>query len=106
MLDVTISWTAELFQHVVWLASQPIPTPSSSTEPPGADAFRTLLGWAVWGAFLCCVGGFIIIGARMGIQHKRGEGGNHMGSLVIVGFACVIIALAATIVTNISEVAK
>ncbi|QKW33523.1 hypothetical protein HUT06_05330 [Actinomadura sp. NAK00032] len=102
MLDAMISWTADLAHHVVALA--PVPKPDESTAPPGADKFQILLGWAKWGAFFCCVAGFMLVGARMGIQHKRGEGGGHIASLAIVSFACAIIGSAVLIVEKFAAV--
>jgi hypothetical protein len=93
MLDVTISWTTDLVHNVVG-ALGPIPKPNEGAEPPGMDKFQTLLGWARWGALFCCVAGFLIIGARMGIQHKRGEGGGHMGSLAIASAAVIVVTSA------------
>ncbi|GAA2399706.1 hypothetical protein GCM10010191_03520 [Actinomadura vinacea] len=108
MLDVMITWTTELVHHVAALApgdpspgGPTIPNPGQGAEPPFGNVVTTLLKWGMWGAFSLCVAGFIIIGARMGIQHKRGEGGGHMASLAITGFACALIATAYTIVTQI-----
>ena len=107
MLDAMISWTTDLAHHVVALGpddptpspgGQNIPHPDESTQPPGFDKFQTLLGWAKWGAIFCCVAGFLLVGARMAIQHKRGEGSGHVASLFIVGFACAVIASAVAIV--------
>ena len=101
MLDAMISWTADLAHHVVVLGPAPLPSPDESTKPPGFAVFQMLLGWAKWGAFFCCVAGFMLVGARMGIQHKRGEGGGHIASLAIVAFACAIIASSVLIVEKI-----
>lgn len=102
MLDVTITWTTHLLRHAAVLAGN-LPNPGQGTRPPFADKFETLLKWGAWGALFCCVGGFIIIGARMGIQHKRGEGGGHMGSMFIVGFGCLLIVSAGVIVSNLAS---
>jgi hypothetical protein len=103
MPDVVITWTADLLQHAAHLGPV-IPNPGNGEAPPfGAQATR-LLKWAMWGALFFCVGGFIIIGGRMGISHKRGEGGSHMGSMAIVGFACVLIVTAYSIVQQLVKV--
>ena len=101
MLDVTISWTADLIHQVIALPLADIPKPSEGENPPGFEEFQKLLGWAKWGALFCCVAGFMLVGARMGIQHKRGEAGGHMTSLFIVGFACVVIASSVLIVDQL-----
>lgn len=106
MLDVMITWTADLVQHVALLepdpAPNPVPNPGKGEEPPFGSAVETLLKWGMWGALFCCVGGFIVIGARMGIQHKRGEAGGHMGSMAVVGFATVLIMSAYAIVSQLA----
>lgn len=117
MLDVMIMWLAELPQSTAHLTREaaylslrtgmeianlgPIPDPGQGKEPPGAPKFETLLAWAKWGALFLCVAGFIIIGARMAIQHKRGEGGGHMASLAMVGAGCVLVASAVAFVDEI-----
>lgn len=106
MLDAMITWTTDLVHHSSLhdlALSAPTPTPSggggipqpeNGVRPPGAEKFETMLGWAKWGALFCCVAGFLVIGARMGYQHKRGEAGGHMGSLAIASAACIIVASA------------
>jgi hypothetical protein len=118
MLDAMITWATDLVHHAALhdlVLSAPTPTPSGGggggggipvpqdgVRPPGADEFQTLLGWVKWGALFCCVGGFLIIGARMGIQHKRGEGGGHMGSLAIASAACIVVASAVLFVQQLA----
>ncbi|KAB2385946.1 hypothetical protein [Actinomadura montaniterrae] len=104
MLDTVITRTAGLLR-TAYLAAPTIPNPGDGSEPPFGHQIETLLKWAMWGALFCCVAGFIIIGARMGIQHKKGEGGSHMGSLAIVGFGCVLIVTAYAIVSNLAGAA-
>ncbi|MCP9953570.1 hypothetical protein [Actinomadura madurae] len=100
MLDVMITWTGDLVHGVTYMG--PIPNPGEGEEPPFGQEIETLLKWGMWGALFCCVAGFIVIGARMGIQHKRGEAGGHMGSMAIVGFATVLIMTAYTIVERLA----
>lgn len=102
MLDATITWTAHLFDHAAALAKD-IPNPGQGEAPPFADKIEKLLGWAAWGGLLACVAGFVIIGARMGIQHRKGEGGSHLGSMFIVGFGCLLIVSAGLIVRNLAS---
>ncbi|WP_433461844.1 hypothetical protein [Spirillospora sp. CA-128828] len=103
MLDVTLPWAVDLLHHVA-LLDPAVPNPGDGKQPPGeiSDKIETLLKWGVWGALTCCVAGFIVIGARMGINHKRGEGGSHMGSMAIVGFATVLIVSAAALVRGLA----
>lgn len=100
MLDVMITWTSDLVQHVTFLA--PVPNPGEGSRPPFGSEVETLLKWGLWGALFCCVAGFLIIGARMGIQHKRGEAGGHMGSMAVVGFATVLVMSAHAIVNQLA----
>lgn len=104
MLDATLSLMADLIHHVSNL-QQPTgppsaPNPENGQAPPFANELTTLLKWALWMALAACVLGFIIIGARMGLNHSRGEAGGHLGSLGIVGFACIVIMGAYTFVTK------
>lgn len=121
MLDVMISQTAALAHHVSPLlphaaphdpppadpstnpGTNVVPNPGGSSEPPFKDALFKMVQWGMWGALLCCVVGFIIIGARMALQHKRGEGGGHVGSMAIVGFATVVIITAHQIVSQLAQ---
>jgi hypothetical protein len=101
MLDAMTTWTVALVHHLtnLVLAAPGIPDPDKGEAPPFAGPFMTVLKWGVYFALGAGVAGFIIIGGRMTIQHKRGEGGNHMGSLIIVGFGCIVIVSAAAIVS-------
>ncbi|WP_329519224.1 hypothetical protein [Spirillospora sp. NBC_01491] len=92
MLDVMTTRMVNLVYQVAYLASRAapgIPNPGQGEAPPFANSFLILLKWGVWGALFCGVGGFVIIGARMTIKHQKGEGGNHVQSMVIVGFGCI-----------------
>lgn len=113
MLDVMISQTAALAHHVSPLlphaapsgdpSGGPVPDPGGSEAPPFEHALMKMVQWGMWGALLCCVVGFIVIGARMALQHKRGEGGGHVGSMAIVGFATVVIITAHEIVSQLAQ---
>lgn len=104
MLDATLSWATDLVHHAADLAANiPNPGKGKGQAPPGVNGkVETLLKWGVWGALTCCVAGFIIIGARMAISHKRGEGGAHMMSMAIVGFAAVLIMSAYSLVNTLA----
>jgi hypothetical protein len=103
MLNAMTTWTVALVHHVtsLILAAPGIPDPGQGEEPPFAGPFVTVLKWGVYFALGAGVAGFVIIGGRMAIQHKRGEGGNHMSSLIIVGFGCIVIVSATAIVTGL-----
>lgn len=103
MLDAMISWTVGLFQYVEHFAgaaaaAADVPNPGEGEQPPFAKPVVTVLKWGMWGGLLCCVGGFIIVGGNMALKHKRGEGGGHVGSLVIVSGATIVVVTAYQIV--------
>ncbi|MBE1532868.1 hypothetical protein [Actinomadura algeriensis] len=125
MLDLAITWLADVFQHGTHLAhgaaslSLPdssgllfreddptspapiIPDPGQSVAPPGEYAISRMLSWGLWIALGACVAGFLIIGARMGLRHQRGEGGGHAASLALCGFGCIVVVTARVIVEEI-----
>ncbi|MEU9867716.1 hypothetical protein AB0C87_07675 [Actinomadura sp. NPDC048021] len=55
------------------------------TEP-----IQPLLRWMIWTALAACVLGFILVGGKMGVKHKRGEFGSHAADLRWVLLACVM----------------
>ena len=119
MLNVMIPWASDLLQHAAYPVhsaahlSHPradaadctttvptgIPDPGQGCAPPGADKLVRILQYVVWGALGSGVGGFALIGGRMAMNHRRGEGGGHLASLVIVGLGCVV-AVSGTVLVN------
>ncbi|MCP9970327.1 hypothetical protein LUX57_38345 [Actinomadura madurae] len=55
-----------------------------------AEPVGPVLGWLVWSALGGCVLGFIMVGGKMAIKHRRGEVGAHVTELGWVFLACVI----------------
>lgn len=106
MLDAMITWTSDLVHHSGLhdlIQADPTPTPSGGGRHPPARERGTAAGcgevrdharMGQMGCALLLRGGFLVIGARMGYQHKRGEAGGHMGSLAIASAACIIVASA------------
>jgi hypothetical protein len=112
VLDVMITWTTDMVRSAVHLPVldgeyvtnlAQVPEPGGPQRPPGDTEFLTLLQYAMWFALAACIAGLFVLGGRMAINHQRGEGGSHMGSLAIVGFGCVVIVTAQTIVSQIAE---
>jgi hypothetical protein len=120
MLNVMMPWASDLLQHAAYpvqsaahlshshidaaacgVPADPtgIPDPGHGCAPPGSGKLLLILKWAVWGALGSGVGGFAIIGGRMAMNHRRGEGGGHLASLVIVGLGCVV-AVSGTLLVN------
>ena len=71
-----------------------VPNPGNGEPPPGVGTkFEDILGWAKWIALGIAVLAFIVTGAKMGINQRRGEGGETLGTLgMISGGVCVIAA--------------
>ena len=80
-----------------------IDIPVTPTKPPENGKSGTLLGWAAWIAFACCVVGVIICGAKLAISHHRGGGGSEHGGAVLGTLAgCVLVGSASGIVGALS----
>ena len=67
-----------------------IPNPAPD-QPPGTGAIATVISWAKWIGYTLAGLGVIFIAVRMTIQHRRGEGGEHLGSLGWVVGAVILI---------------
>ena len=59
--------------------------------PPGSGKVLTVLGWVAWIIAAICIIAVMIVGARMALANRRGEGGEAaqslgwvMGGLIIV----------------------
>lgn len=76
--------------HVLLAAN--VPNPGGGEAPPGVgEKFQQIMGWAKWIALGVAVLAFIVAGAKMGINQRRGEGGEVLGTLgMISGGVCVI----------------
>ena len=74
-----------------------VPTPVAA-QPPGPEKVATLLGWGKWIGLAMCVAGLIVAGAMMAIQSRRGEGGEHVGTIGKVLAAVILIGAAGAIV--------
>lgn len=74
-----------------------VPTPVAA-QPPGTEKVATLLGWGKWIGLAMCVAGLIVAGAMMAIQSRRGEGGEHVGTIGKVLAAVIVIGAAGAIV--------
>jgi hypothetical protein len=59
---------------------------------------RLLLGFVSWIVTGLCVAGVLMVGGKMAISHRRGEGGEHAAGLAWVGGACILVGSAAAIV--------
>lgn len=79
------------------LAVLAVPDPDP-VQPPGTEGFTAVMGWAKWVALAVCVLGLFAAGALMAIQSRRGEGGEHVGKIVMALGGVVVISAAAALV--------
>jgi hypothetical protein len=80
-------------------AADPKLEPDSDWIPSAVtDKLNQLLGGVRVVVTVCCVAGVFIVAAKMAINHRRGEGGEHAMGLALVGVACVLAATAVNIV--------
>lgn len=82
-----------LAQSVLATVPEPI-----DGAPPGAEKFQEVMGWVKWVALGVAVIGIMIIGAKLAIESRRGEGGAHMGALGTAMAGVVVISAAASFV--------
>ena len=75
-----------------------IPDPGTGTEPPGAAAILTVLGWLAWAVFAACVAGVLIVGIKLALAFQRGEGGQAVGQLGWVLGGAILGSSAAAVV--------
>ncbi|MEU5993311.1 hypothetical protein ABZ806_30445 [Spirillospora sp. NPDC047418] len=108
MLEAMITWIADMAHHAAHLitpVTEPphIPNPGQGEKPPFADQFLLIFRYGVYFASGCGVAGYIIVGVRMTLQHRRGEGGGHMASVIIVTGGCIFIVFSYKIVTTVTS---
>lgn len=78
-----------------------IPDPSPE-QPPGTGGITTIISWAKWIAYAIAGIGIIFVAIRMAIQHRRGEGGEHLGSLGWVLGAVILVGGGIGIITTLA----
>jgi hypothetical protein len=73
--------------------------PGRGLAPPGAEGIITIVQWVAWTVLAVCVLGVLLVGARMALAHRRGEGAEHavglayvLGGAVLVGSASGLVA--------------
>lgn len=75
-----------------------VPNPGGGTAPPGSAKFTTIISWAAYVAVGVCVVGILVVGAKMALQHRQGQGGDHAASLGWVMAGCIVVGSASAIV--------
>lgn len=93
---VTIPLGGLLAGSPAWAAA---PTPVGA-QPPGTAGVLTILNWGFWLVSAVGVGGLLGVSGMMMLRHRRGEGGESMGSLgwVLGGF---VLATASGPIANV-----
>jgi hypothetical protein len=77
--------------------------PGKGEAPPGMEKFNKIIDWLAFVAYTVCVVGVILAAIGMVLEHRRGGGGGEaMGRLGSVMLACVLIGIAAKLVTAVS----
>jgi hypothetical protein len=73
--------------------------PGEGVAPPGAEGIVTIVQWVAWVVLAVCVLGVLLVGGRMAVAHRRGEGAAYaaelgfvLGGAVLVGSASALIA--------------
>jgi hypothetical protein len=73
--------------------------PGQGVAPPGSEGIVTIVQWVAWTVLAVCVVGVLLVGARMALAHRRGEGADHavslayvLGGAVLAGSASGLIA--------------
>lgn len=80
------------------LAGGNVPDPGNGSAPPGFEKFQEVMGWIKWIAFGVAVIGIMIIGAKLAIESRRGEGGAHLGALGTAMAGVIVISASTSVV--------
>ena len=90
----------ELLTQVATLPSLlPLQLPDPDpVQPPGTEGFNDVMGWGTWVALAVCILALFAAGAMMGIQSRRGEGGEHVGKIGMALGGVIVISAAAALV--------
>lgn len=90
----------DLVAHFATLPSLlPLQLPDPDpVQPPGTEGFNDVMGWGKWVALAVCILALFAAGAMMGIQSRRGEGGEHVGKIGMALGGVIVISAAAALV--------
>lgn len=95
MMNLTAS-SGDLLHHAAVLAADP-PT-TNPQQPPGMGKVTTVLNWIAWGVTILCVAGLLMVGGKLAIAHRNGEGFEAGSGLAKVLFACLLVGAASGLV--------
>jgi hypothetical protein len=78
---------------------QAVVDPGEGVAPPGSEGIVTIVQWVAWVVLAVCVMGVLLVGGRMALAHRRGEGAGYaaelgfvLGGAILVGSASGLIA--------------
>ncbi len=86
-----------LIELVATLPLIDLPDPEP-VMPPGFEPIIQLLGFLKWGGLIVLLGGLIILFARLAVNSRRGEGGEHMQQFVWIMVGVIGIGAAAGLI--------
>ena len=72
--------------------------PGEGTPPPGAEGIVTIVQWVAWTVLAVCVVGVMLVGGRMAVAHRRGEGAAFAGELVLVLGGALLVGSASALI--------
>ena len=94
--------TACAFLAVGLLAAPAHAVTVRPAQPPGTQNLQTILNYAGWTVTTLCAAGFLAVAGTMALQHRRGEGGEHVGKLGLVMAAAVLGTAAGPIISALA----
>lgn len=88
--------------HVEALHVAPAVVPVDA--PPGVgEKGDTVLGWLRWAGYMAVVAGIVLVGIRVAVGNKRGEGEENMKGLGYVIIAGIVISAASLIAEAVTS---
>jgi hypothetical protein len=72
--------------------------PGEGTPPPGAEGIVMIVEWVAWTVLAVCVVGVILVGGRMAVAHRRGEGAGFAAELALVLGGAVLVSSASALI--------
>ena len=82
-----------------------IPDPDPIAPPGVGGGISAIIGIAKWGGLIVAVLALISLGAVVGINARRGEGGEHVQKFVVILLGVLIISGAVSIISFINDAA-
>jgi ABC-type Na+ efflux pump permease subunit len=93
----------EVLTTLAFNATALIPDPDPIAPPGVGGGVAAILGIAKWAALIVAVLALIGLGAVLGINSRRGEGGEHVQTFVKILIGILIVSGAVSIVTFIAD---